>query len=145
MHGLPIECERARLQASLAADQEISELERAALQGHLDGCPACANYARGLRQLVQVVRETPTAPVEPIRLGAEGSRHRFRIAAAAVAIVAALAAGSLAGALTSHGNGLERTSQADAHRLQIQQSLLALASAARPTRADKHVGRTFPL
>jgi anti-sigma factor RsiW len=145
MHDLSIECERARLQASLAADREISELEQTALQAHTDACPACADYARNLRQMVQVLRETPAAAVEPLRLGPERSRRRIHIIAAAAAVIAALAAGSLAGTMTRGGNGTQHVSQADTHRLQIQQSLLALASAARPARTSGHGSRVITL
>jgi anti-sigma factor RsiW len=145
MHGLPIECERARLQASLAADSEISELEHAALQAHTEACPGCAKYTLNLRQMVRVVRETPVAPLEPIRLGPERKHRRVHVIAAAAAVVAALAAGSLAGTMTRGGNGARNVSQADTHRLQIQQSLLALASAARPVRSSGHGSRVVSL
>ena len=48
---LPEECERARAQASLALDCELSEHERAQLRTHLSGCGDCSAFVGGLRNL----------------------------------------------------------------------------------------------
>jgi predicted anti-sigma-YlaC factor YlaD len=126
--GLSIECERARLWASLGADGELTELESAALAAHLRGCHDCAAAAAGLDRLAQAVRALPlVAPSRPLLLAPHRRRYgRLHLAASAAAVIAALAFGSLAGTLSSRGGGAPKPQDAASHRLQIQQSLLAL-------------------
>lgn len=126
------ECERARIWASLAADGELSELERSSLGAHEARCPDCARYHRALTIATRLLRES--APEQPRVALFEPARRRsvygrLQLAAAAAAVVAALAAGSLAGALSSGGDTPAVRSEASTHRLLIQQSLLALATA----------------
>lgn len=59
---LPAECERARAQASLALDCELSELERAQLRAHLVACPACDEFVAGLREVTEELRSAPLPP-----------------------------------------------------------------------------------
>jgi anti-sigma factor RsiW len=141
---LSIECERARLWASLDADSEITELERAALAAHLGGCPACAAAVEQLDEVVRSLRRTPLVePSRPLIVLRRRRHHgRLHLAASAAAVVAALAFGSLAGALSSGGTGSAKPQNAAVHRLQIQQSLLALmAGSADPSRPH---GRVIP-
>lgn len=144
MGGLSIECERARLWASLDADSEITELERTALGAHLRGCPGCAAAVMEVGVVVRSMRRTPLVePSRPLLLLPRGRRHRrLHLAASAAAVAAALAFGSLAGALSSGGAGSAKPQNAAVHRLQIQQSLLALmAGSADPSRPH---GRVIP-
>jgi|SRR5579884_44778 len=125
---LSIECERARLSASLAADAEITELERAALDAHLRACPECAAHTARIATVATLVRELPLVqPGRPVVATRARRRYgRLHLAASAAAVVAALALGSLAGTLSSRGRTMTESQKAATHRLQIQQSLLAL-------------------
>src|SRR4051812_41326885 len=128
-----IHCERARRAASLAADGEISELERASLQAHLAACPACTAYAVSLADLTRTLRTAPLLePERPVFVPqARRPLRRSRVlqaSAAAAAIVAALGLGRLAGGLTSPGS--ERSaapaSIASTQEPYKEQTLLAL-------------------
>jgi anti-sigma factor RsiW len=65
---LPQECERARARASLALDCELSQLERAHLRSHLDGCDSCATFVAELREVTHELRAAPLpAPLHSLR------------------------------------------------------------------------------
>jgi anti-sigma factor RsiW len=92
-------CDRARQWASLRVDGELTELEDALLDRHLEDCPACRSFAARLEATTELVRAEPYerpeidyAPLErrPIRLPV-GRR------AAIVAVAAAAALGSFVG------------------------------------------------
>jgi ferric-dicitrate binding protein FerR (iron transport regulator) len=92
-------CDRARQWSSLRADGELSELEEALLEQHLEHCGECAEYDARLRSTAELLR---TAPVEAaaVRFQIPAERPvRFplsrRLAVAAIAVAAA--AGSLVG------------------------------------------------
>jgi predicted anti-sigma-YlaC factor YlaD len=59
---LPQECERARARASQALDCELSQLERAHLRSHLDGCESCAAFVAELREVTHELRAAPLPP-----------------------------------------------------------------------------------
>jgi anti-sigma factor RsiW len=82
-------------------DGELSELEGALLDRHLESCPACLAFDARLRATARTLRVTPTeSPAHPIAIP---SQPRRRVAVpsgrrvAVVAIAAALALGSLVG------------------------------------------------
>jgi anti-sigma factor RsiW len=82
-------------------DGELSELEGALLDRHLEACPACLAFDSRLRSAARTLRVTPAeSPAHPIAIP---SRPRRRIPVpsgrrvAVVAIAAALALGSLVG------------------------------------------------
>jgi Putative zinc-finger len=52
-------CERARQWASLRIDGELSELEDALLQQHLEGCVECSGFAARLAATAGAVRAVP--------------------------------------------------------------------------------------
>lgn len=92
-------CVRARQWSSLRVDGELSELEEALLEKHLDACEECLTFDVGLRSSANLLR---AAPVESARLRVElpaRSRISFpvgrRVAVAAIAVAAA--AGSIVG------------------------------------------------
>jgi anti-sigma factor RsiW len=92
-------CDRARQWSSLRVDGELSELEDALLEKHLDTCEECLAFDAGLRSTATVMR---AAPVEAARLRVElPSRPRVsfpvgrRVAVAAISV--ASAAGSIVG------------------------------------------------
>jgi anti-sigma factor RsiW len=85
-------CDRARQWASLRVDDELSELEEALLERHLELCPACRSFAARLDAATGVIRATPQekpeiayAPLErrPIRLPLGRKTAIVGIAAAA--------------------------------------------------------------
>jgi anti-sigma factor RsiW len=49
-------CERARQWASLRADGELSELEAALLEKHLEACPACSSFSVRLAATTEAMR-----------------------------------------------------------------------------------------
>jgi anti-sigma factor RsiW len=92
-------CDRVRQWTSLRVDGELSELEGAVLERHLEGCAECRSFELGLRSAVDLLR---TAPAEPssVRFDVPApASARFpvgrRLAVAAVALAAAV--GSLVG------------------------------------------------
>jgi anti-sigma factor RsiW len=52
----PHACERAREWASLRLDGELSELEQALFDAHLERCPACAAYAQSIARTTEQIR-----------------------------------------------------------------------------------------
>ena len=52
-------CERARQWASLRLDGELSELEDALLEQHLDGCSSCSAFAVRLEATTEAMRAVP--------------------------------------------------------------------------------------
>ncbi|HZQ04132.1 MAG TPA: zf-HC2 domain-containing protein [Gaiellaceae bacterium] len=89
-------CERATQWISLDLDGELTELERAGLDRHLDRCPECRRLSAELAGLTTLLRSAP--PVEPTgRVVVAASRRRARVAsrigfAAALASVVAVLA-----------------------------------------------------
>jgi predicted anti-sigma-YlaC factor YlaD len=62
-HHAELDCETARLQASLALDGAVQEevaLER--LWGHLGACAACARFAADVGHATSLVRSAPPVP-----------------------------------------------------------------------------------
>jgi predicted anti-sigma-YlaC factor YlaD len=94
-------CERARQWSSLRLDGELSELEEALLDRHLEACSDCLSFDGRLRSAASSLRQTPPEP--PLVSFRVPNRPRRRVAvptgrrAAVVAIAAALALGSLVG------------------------------------------------
>jgi predicted anti-sigma-YlaC factor YlaD len=95
-------CDRAREAASLALDGELSQLERALLERHLDRCAACAEFSADVTALTRELRAAEVVRLErPIELPmrrrvGHGFRHAGAWAAAAsVAVTAVLGATAL--------------------------------------------------
>jgi anti-sigma factor RsiW len=64
-------CERAAQWISLDLDGELSQLERAALGRHLDGCPRCREIGADVRAFTTLLREAPLAELyRPVELPA---------------------------------------------------------------------------
>jgi len=87
-------CEQAGQLISLRLDGELSELEQAALDRHLDRCAHCRSTARDFAGIAQLLREAPL--VQPQRaieiVDAQRSRTRMVSRAAGVASLAGVAA-----------------------------------------------------
>ncbi len=88
-------CARARFWASLRIDGELSELEGALLDGHLERCAECADFAAGAEVSAAALRAAPLAQVKPVRVSLPASPTRVfaAIVAAAVVVTAALFGG----------------------------------------------------
>ena len=99
-----MECERARLRASLGLDGELSQVEQALLRAHVGRCAACAGFIGAAAALTQELRTAPlqrlSGAVVPVRRRRTG-RHTLQLGAAAAAVAVAAGLGSLAGSLTS--------------------------------------------
>ena len=92
-------CERAREWSSLRLDGELSELEEALLEKHLEGCALCAAFDAGLRTSTELLR---TAPVARPSVGfevpvAERPRVRLSRVLAVAGVLGAAALGSVVG------------------------------------------------
>ena len=93
-------CERARGWASLRADGELSELESALLQAHLDRCAACARFAGGVEHVAAGLRmarlERPVLRTLALPTRRRGA-HALRASLATALVLAAGAAAALVG------------------------------------------------
>ena len=56
MDCLPGDCELMRLRLSARLDGRLSEPHEAELERHLDSCDACAQFARTLASLTEVLQ-----------------------------------------------------------------------------------------
>ena len=69
-------CERAGQWISLRLDGELSELEEATLDRHLEGCAACSAVAAELTGLTRLLRSAPLLEVERELTEVEPRRRR---------------------------------------------------------------------
>ena len=98
-------CDRAHAWASLALDDELSELERALLDAHLARCPECAREVTQMRAVARVMRATPPErPAEPVFVARSAHAPRHFAVRVAIAATLALAAAGL-GVLAGHVGG----------------------------------------
>ena len=90
-------CDNARELLSLQLDHELTELDRARLDGHLERCPACRAFGAEIGAMTTTLRR---APLESVTFRIAIPRRRLvslrtlqaGAAAAAVALVAGLSA-----------------------------------------------------
>ena len=105
-------CDRAREYASLRLDGELSELEGALLDSHVDHCPSCRAFSEDLVGLTGQLR---TAPLARPELAVSLPRRRFaalrraQLSAAAAAVVSVVGIGTLFGMLSSSATTTGRT------------------------------------
>jgi putative zinc finger protein len=92
-------CERARQWASLRIDGELSELEDALLEKHLEGCASCSAFAIRLAATTEAVRAAPQEQpkIEYPRFERPVIRLPVGRRLAIVAIAAAAALGAFVG------------------------------------------------
>ena len=92
-------CERARQWASLRLDGELSELEDALLEQHLEGCASCSAFAGRLAATTEAVRAVPLERPEISypRFERPGIRLPVGRRVAIVAVAAAAALGAFVG------------------------------------------------
>ena len=96
-------CESAREQLSRQLDHELSELDHARLDAHLEQCAACRAFAAEIGAVTRTLRE---APLEQVHFRVSIPRRRFVSvralqAGAAAAMVALVAGVSAISSLTS--------------------------------------------
>jgi hypothetical protein len=91
-------CERSRQWSSLRLDGELTELEQALLEKHLETCGECREFDLQLRSTADLLRAAP-AEVPAARFDMPQRRFRLPVSRrlAFVAVVAAAALGSLVG------------------------------------------------
>lgn len=92
-------CERAREWSSLRLDGELSELEEALLDKHLEDCAVCEAFDAGLRANSELLRTAPMArPSSGFEVPAAGRRRAGVSRILAVAgVLGAAALGSVVG------------------------------------------------
>jgi hypothetical protein len=95
-------CDRAREWASLRLDGELSELEQALLDSHLERCADCRSFALATAAFTHELRssepEQLTAPIALPRR-ATGALRSLQTGVAAAMVIAAAALGSALGVL----------------------------------------------
>lgn len=99
----PLACENARQWASQRVDSDLSELEAARLERHLERCPACAAFAQQLDSVVGSLRSAPIVHLSvPVNLPVvRRPRQRALRLAVAGATLAAVVAAAVVGAVTA--------------------------------------------
>lgn len=92
-------CDRARQWASLRIDGELSELEDALLEKHLEGCVSCSAFAVRLAATTEAVRSAPQErpQIEYPRFERPVIRLPVGRRVAIVAVAAAAALGAFVG------------------------------------------------
>jgi len=105
-HPLPPLCEMARLWISMAADGEASEVERAALDEHLEHCDDCSEWRALAEAVVLHVRTTPPSPAPDGLLPVLQPRRSRRrgLALRAGGLVAAASAAAVLGVAVAGWN-----------------------------------------
>src|SRR3954452_18086368 len=100
-------CERAWQWISLELDGELSQIETAALERHLDGCGRCRELAVGTRSFTHLLRAAPLVELEhPILVSVPRiARRRVARRAAAGLAFAALTAAVVLGGIILPGAG----------------------------------------
>ena len=113
-------CDCARQWASLRVDGDLSELEDALLEKHLDGCATCRSSAARLVATTDLVRAAPKE--RPENVYAPPERRVIRLPIGRRAAIAAVAAAAALGSLV--GSSLQRSAPAPAPARVPQVSLL---------------------
>ena len=92
---------------SLDLDGELSQLERAALGRHIDGCARCREVSSDVRAFTALMREAPLAELDrPVELPpARRARARTARRVGATLVFAAVTAVAVAGAVVFSSGG----------------------------------------
>jgi predicted anti-sigma-YlaC factor YlaD len=92
----PIECERTQRNLSVALDTELSQLERAHVDAHLERCEQCRSFDVRIGELTRAIRVAPLERLDiRVRLPLtrrSGWRTAGRFASAGTAAAAVVAA-----------------------------------------------------
>jgi anti-sigma factor RsiW len=102
------DCVQAREAASALLDDELSELDAARLDAHLDACAQCRRYLDELHAIASGLRRTPLEqPRVTVLLPAR--RRRFSAPAASAAAAALVAVAGTASFFVGHLGGAHAT------------------------------------
>jgi anti-sigma factor RsiW len=107
------ECEQAGQWISLRLDEELSEVEQAGLDRHLDDCAACSLLAFELTGITQLLRSAPLLEFEP-ELPARAERRRVPVQARRAAFAAVLSVAAAAAAFLFLGSSASTQTSRDA-------------------------------
>ena len=95
--SLTAACNRARQWISLEVDGDVSQIERAMLANHLDGCQTCRVFASDVSAFHRMLSETPmealSRPIELPRRARTFAFSRVAVVAPAAAAIVALGVG----------------------------------------------------
>jgi predicted anti-sigma-YlaC factor YlaD len=95
-------CDRAHEWASRRSDGELSELESALLDAHLDSCAACRRFEHDLHELTRLLGSAELERMSvPAFAPAAPGRRRRRIVLPAVAAAAVIVAAGVGGTFAS--------------------------------------------
>src|SRR3954467_10334742 len=138
----PQMCDRAREWASLRLDGELSELEQALLDSHLERCTDCRSFAVAAAAFTHELRssepEQLTAPIALPRR-ATGALRSLQTGVAAAMVIAAAALGSALGVLEhSRSNGATTSRPAAVSMIAFEES----ADTLRSLRRDALIAQT---
>jgi anti-sigma factor RsiW len=100
-----LQCRRTRELVSLALDGELSELDVARLEAHLDACAACRDLEHELGGLTLALRAAPLEQLShPISLPqrVRWSLRPLQVGAAAAAVAVAAGLAGVVGTVRSH-------------------------------------------
>ena len=104
-------CERASQWISLRLDGELSELESAALERHLEGCPRCAALASRVGGFTWMLREQELVEIPRAIVVTAPRSQRARVARRGGAVLGfAAALGAVAALVVLPGGGSATTS-----------------------------------
>jgi predicted anti-sigma-YlaC factor YlaD len=145
-----IDCEQVRGHISAGLDGELSEVEQARVEAHVDSCAVCRTFAGDARRTASLLRAAPLedldfAIVLPSRRLALA--RRISVAAAAAALAAAVGLGALVGGLGSGNSGLRaaRSASAESASLRFPENELRMLQRASTAQANRNVHSRFAL
>jgi predicted anti-sigma-YlaC factor YlaD len=109
-------CDRARHWASLRLDGELSELEAALLDAHLERCPGCRDFAEEADGVVGALRAVALEPLQaPVVIPLRHRPRRVRALQTAVAVALVLAAAALGSVLGVANRGASQSTAPTRH------------------------------
>lgn len=141
MHVKSHLCDRARSWASLRTDGELSELESALLDAHLQRCASCTAFAREAERVAAALRAARLERPAPLQLGGlRGRRTGIRVVQVAAAALVVVGAG-LAAAVSGPG-GTSAAAAKPVAMVASAESPDGLRALRRPALVEQ--GRTVP-
>ena len=115
-------CDRARAWSSRQLDGELSELEAAMLDHHVQRCGSCAAFVESTTRVTKLLRQAPLEQIASA-IVVTRRRHRPRVLRAASGLAAACVVFAMVGITVSHE--LRYQSQSDPQRSPIEQRLFS--------------------
>jgi hypothetical protein len=137
-------CDQTRELLSASLDGELSELNEARVQSHLDACSGCRAYAAGAAEASRLLRQTPleelTIPIVlPSRRLAVARKLQVAAAAAALAVTVGLSAAvtTMSSSPRSHARAHAKVSKLRFPEQELR--MLEQASEARSNRVVRRI------